>query len=157
MYTMKTKKMFPLYVDLSDSEILVAGGGRIAERRIRSLLPFAGKITVVSPELTSGLQELAEEGKITWLRKTYEKKDIESASVVLGATDNEEVNYSIYRDCREKHITVNISNDKSRCDFYFPGIIQYEDIVIGFNGGGTNHGKTREVREQVQKFLEEEK
>lgn len=154
---MKTKKMFPLYVDLSEKHILVAGGGTIGERRVKSLLSFAGKITVVSPELTEELKSLAEEGRITWICRNYEKDDLDSADIVLGATDHEEVNYRIYSDCREKQITVNISNDKSKCDFYFPGIIQHDDIVIGFNGGGTNHRKTREVREQVQKFLEEEK
>ena len=48
---MKTekKKYFPLLTDLSHKKIIVIGGGRVAARRIRSLLDFAGEITVIAP------------------------------------------------------------------------------------------------------------
>lgn len=154
---MKNKNMFPMYVDLSGVRILVAGGGNIAERRIKTLISFAENITVVSPVISEELKVLAETGKILWKEKEYETSDLEGAELVLGATDSPDVNYRIHKECKERGITVNISNDKSKCDFHFPGVIRYEDVVIGFNGGGTNHRKTREIREQVQKFLEEEK
>jgi len=39
---------FPLFLDLSEKEILVVGAGTIASRRIRALCGFAGRITVVA-------------------------------------------------------------------------------------------------------------
>ena len=154
---MKNRRMFPLYVDLSKIPVLVAGGGSVAERRVKTLLPFVEHIKVVSPYVSPALRCFAEDEKIIWKEKCYEEGDLEGAGIVLAATDQEEINYRIYSDCKNRGITVNISNDKEKCDFYFPGIINYEGIVIGFNGGGVNHRKTREVREQVQKFLKEEK
>lgn len=47
---------FPLFVDLSKKEILVVGGGHVAQRRVQSLLPFARHITVVSPSVTKILE-----------------------------------------------------------------------------------------------------
>ena len=58
----KEKKMFPLFVDLTEKKILVVGAGKIASRRVKTLLPFAGEITVEAPEAAEELLDLAEKG-----------------------------------------------------------------------------------------------
>ena len=45
-------RYFPLFVDLEQEKIVVVGAGRIAERRIRTLLSFDARITVLAPEAT---------------------------------------------------------------------------------------------------------
>ena len=40
---MKNKPYFPMFIDLSDKNIVVAGGGNIATRRIKTLLKFTKK------------------------------------------------------------------------------------------------------------------
>ena len=42
---------FPLFVNLEGRRVLVVGGGKIAARRIRTLLEFGCEITVVAPEV----------------------------------------------------------------------------------------------------------
>ena len=40
----RTRNMyFPIFIDLSDREILMVGGGTIAARRVKSLCGFAGQ------------------------------------------------------------------------------------------------------------------
>ena len=41
---MKNKPYFPMFIDLSDKNIVVAGGGNIATRRIKTLLKFTRNI-----------------------------------------------------------------------------------------------------------------
>ena len=41
---------FPLFIDLTRKKILVAGGGAIALRRVRTLLRFGADIHVIAPE-----------------------------------------------------------------------------------------------------------
>ena len=48
----------------------MVGGGRIARRRIKTLLSFTPDIWVVAPEVTEELEALAEEGRIHWIRGT---------------------------------------------------------------------------------------
>ena len=43
---MKNKRYFPLFVDLSDKNVVVVGGGEIATRRIKTLLYFTRNVTV---------------------------------------------------------------------------------------------------------------
>lgn len=61
---MKNKRYFPLFVDLSDKPVVVVGGGKIATRRVKTLLQFTRQIHVVAPDLTAELTKLGETGYI---------------------------------------------------------------------------------------------
>ena len=54
---------FPLFVNLEGRRVLVVGGGKIAARRIRTLLEFGCEITVVAPEVGEELLEMLEKGE----------------------------------------------------------------------------------------------
>lgn len=147
---------FPLFVDISNMNIFVAGGGKIAARRVNTLLAFTRNITVAAPEVCPAIRELAEAGRITWIEDPYSVGMLEGADIVLAATDDHGVNRKIVEDCRkieaeEQHrILVNVADDKSLCDFYFPGIVQKDDIVIGINSGGKNPGKVSRIRKKIE-------
>lgn len=80
---------------------------------------------------------------------------------VLAATNRREVNKKIFEDCRllEAHegrkILVNCADDKSHCDFFFPAVVQSDEITVGINSGGRNTKKVREIREKVEKVLKD--
>lgn len=40
------------------------------------------------------------------------------------------------------------------CDFYFPGIIRRENLVMGFSSGGQDHRKIKEIREKVENIFD---
>ena len=52
---------FPMFVDISEKQVLVIGGGRIAARRVRTLLRFTGHIVVAAPEIGEEMRALFEE------------------------------------------------------------------------------------------------
>ena len=149
----KEKKMFPLFVDLTEKKILVVGAGKIASRRVKTLLPFAGEITVEAPEAVEELLDLAEKGEILYRKKAYAREDLYDADMVIAATDSREVNEDIYSACKCLGIQVNVASDQNKCDFHFPGILEYDGVVMGFNGSGRDHRKVRQVREKVQEAL----
>lgn len=148
------KPYFPLFVDLSEKNILVAGGGTIATRRVESLLEFAGHITVIAPRATERIIQLSRENKIHWIKDIYYKEVIDAVDLVLAATDDHECNNQIVKDCRNRNIPVNTCHQKDMCDFYFPGIIRRENLVVGFTSGGQDHRKIKEIRERVEQILD---
>ncbi len=156
------KKYFPMFVDLTEKKIVVIGGGTIATRRVCTLLPFVSQIEVVAPEATVELQELSCKGEITWKQCEYDYEHIKDADIVLAATDRPEINHRIKAECEQlkaetgRKILVNIADDRNLCDFYFPGIVQAGEIVVGINAGGRNHGLVKAIREKIQKLLENE-
>ena len=153
----KEKKMFPLFVDLTEKKVLVAGAGKIAARRVKTLLPFAGEILVEAEKKKKEILDLAEKGEILYRKKPYAREDLYDADMVIAATDSKEVNEDIYSACKCLGIQVNVASDQKKCDFHFPGVLEYDGVVMGFNGGGKDHRKVRQVREKVQEALLEDK
>ena len=144
-----------MFIDLTDKKILVAGGGTIALRRIRTLLKFRADIRVIAPELCEELAQLEEGGKIAAERREYCTPDIDGVQIVLAATDDHEMNRRIWEECRAAGVTVNVADDRSLCDFYFPSIVMTEDTVIGINCGGEDHAKVKETRIKIEEMFGE--
>ena len=153
------KKYFPLYVDISEKKMVVIGGGVIATRRVKTLLAFAENIVVVAPEITQELQELHNQGCISWLQECYDMKQLQNADMVIAATNQPEINHQVKADCQaiEKttgcQILVSVIDDNNLCDFYFPSIIQNEEMVIGINSGGKSPSKTKKIRQKIEALL----
>ena len=61
-------RYFPIFMDLEGKQILVVGAGKIALRRVQTLLQFGARIKVITKELPKEQQEafalLVSEGKI---------------------------------------------------------------------------------------------
>lgn len=154
------KKYFPIFIDISEKKIVVVGGGVIATRRVTTLLNFTEKLVVVAPELTNDLQKLYNQGSIEWLHEVYCITQIKNADIVIAATNLSDVNLQIKNDCHQieremgRKILVNVIDDKEKCDFYFPSIVESEEVVIGINSGGKSPGKTKRVRKQIEAILE---
>ena len=153
---MGEKLFFPLFFDLSEKTVLVAGGGPVAERRVKALLPFAGHIIVTAPECTDALARLAAEGKIERRARRFEPADLDGAALVLAATGDAGADGEIRRLCSERGILANIASDKDQCDFYFPGVARKGPLVAGVTAGGTDHKKARELTEKIRELLKNE-
>lgn len=150
----KQKHYFPMFVDLSDKKVVVAGAGTIAKRRIRTLVDFTEHLVVIAPEVNKELKDLEADGKITILKKNYEREDIYDAALVIAATNDRKINQDIYSACKCLGIPVNVCNDKNKCDFYFPGIVSDENVVVGISASGKEPKKAKTVTDQIQAMFD---
>lgn len=151
---MKIKPYFPMFIDLSDKHVVVIGGGKIATRRVKTLLQFTRNVTVIAPKMTAELMELGKAGKIHAQLRPVKRTDFSSAYMVLAATNDWKINDEVYEICKREGIYVNLCNDKEKCDFYFPGIVKQDELVVGITASGADHSKARRIREEIQKVLE---
>jgi len=161
-----SKRYFPVFIDLSQKKTIVIGGGTIATRRVNTLLQFTEKVTVIAPEVTPKLQELISTGLVTWERRSYSSevcaKQLAEADMVIAATNRPEINLQVKKDCKEAEkkvghqILVSVIDDKELCDFFFPSIVQSEDIVVGISSGGNSPALTKQVRKSIEKALDME-
>ena len=153
---MDDKLFFPLFFDLSDKRALIVGGGKIAARRAKALLPFVGRLIVVAMEPSDERWVLSAAGEIELLERSFAPKDLEGIFLVVCATGDEAVDETVRRLCRERGVFVNIASDKEKCDFYFPGVARKGSVVVGVTAGGTDHKKARETTERIRSLLEED-
>lgn len=147
------KPFFPMFIDLSKKKVVVIGGGRIAGRRIRTLLSFAGQICVIAPEVTEEIEGYIKEGRVTHLKTRYAPELIRDADLVLAATDDPACNEQAADECGRRGIPVNVSHKKELCDFYFPGTAVCGDLTAGVTASGRDHGKAKRAREEIEKIL----
>lgn len=144
------KPYFPMFVDLSEKRALVVGAGRIAARRVGTLMAFCGHIRVVAPEVSPEMAAL----DVDVARRRFEVGDLEGADLVLAATDDIRLNAEIARLCRQRGVPVNVSSDRTLCDFYFPGVAMAGNVVAGISASGVDHRlahrATGAVREALQ-------
>lgn len=60
--------MYPINLILDDKPCVVLGGGHVAFRKIEGLIEAKAKITVISPEIVSEINDLVGNKQITWIK-----------------------------------------------------------------------------------------
>lgn len=150
-------RKFPIFLDIEGKKVRVYGGGRIAARRVETLLLFGPLIEVVAPEVSKEIEEASREGRLLWRRGRYEEGEISKETfMVLAATDDVGVNEGIYGECQEKGILVNVCSNRDHCMFQFPGIAWKGELVIGVNGGGNDHHLAKRWTDRIRREVEED-
>ena len=144
---------FPMFIDLSDKNVLVVGAGAVGSRRAAALARFCPRVTVIAPKISPSLEALAAEGRLTVYRRAFEFDDLDGRDMVLAASDDEALNAQIAAACRERGIPVNTSSDHSLCDFYFPGVVVDGEVAIGITASGSDHKRAKAITEWVRRSL----
>ena len=101
---MKNKPFFPMFIDLSDKNIVVVGGGSIATRRVKTLLAFTRNIKVVAPKVTTEMMEMAKAGYVKLTARPVKRSDFAMAYMVIAATNDRKLNDEIHRICKQEGI-----------------------------------------------------
>ena len=143
-------KYYPVFMDINDKKCVVIGGGEVAARKVKRLLECGAQVSVVSPELHPELVTLKNDQRIFHISSVYESKDIDGAAMIIGATDDEEINAAVSQDASVKGIPVNIVDDPQKCDFILPSIVERGDLVIAIGTGGNSPALARHLREELE-------
>ena len=76
--------------------------------------------------------------------------DLTAQNLVIGATDDENVNGQIAKNARARGIPVNIVDDPAGCDFILPSVVERGDLLIAVSTGGKSPALARKVREELE-------
>ena len=147
-------KWFPFFTNISGRKIVVIGAGKIAKRRIETLLKFDCRVKVVAQEALPEIMVYSKSGRLELQIKPYDASDLDGADYVLAATNQTEINHLIYTKCKESNIPVNTADDKEKSDFYFPGIIRKNGVTVGVTAEGTDHSLAKRATKAIDHFLE---
>lgn len=110
--------MLPLIFNLTDTKILIAGGGEEAERLITPLLEHDPAVTVLSPACTENIKLFGRLGRIKLEERWAEEKDINrSYRLIFAMMSDEEVNAEIAAFAKAENIPVYVLNSPALSDF----------------------------------------
>lgn len=146
--------MYPILVDLSQLQILVIGGGRIAHRKITGLIDAGGQPTVLSPELTPQLQELATAGKLTWLQAGYTPGATRGFQMVFCCTDDPSVNQQVAAEITPEQL-FNDTTQQDRSSFFNMAYVHDETIGLAATTFGRSPKQAKALKGKLQEWLRE--
>lgn len=146
-------KYFPVFLDLRQKCCLVVGGGRVAERKVRSLLKAGAEVRMVSPQITAGLSKLTEKGKILCHARPFQEKDLKGVHLAIAATNDRKANEKIFHLCRRRRIWVNVVDEPSQSSFIVPSIVKRGDLVLAISTSGKSPALAKALRKKLEKEI----
>lgn len=169
---------FPMFVDMTERECLIVGGGNVAYRKVIVMLDFGAKVTVVAEDICEALRTLIaddrankgsfgldatnKEGsqvesdaadRITIIKRKFNQKDCDGMEMVIAATDDNALNHEIAEYCKANDIMVNAVDQKADCSFIFPSYIKEKNLVAAFSSGGNSPVLTQYLKGKEQEVL----
>lgn len=149
-------KTYPLFALLEDRACLVVGGGAVGERKVEDLLRAGAKVTVVSREITPRLADLAAAGRIVFIQGDFDPRYLEGVTLVVGATDDQEVNRRVSLAAQARGLFVNIVDEPDLCTFIVPAQVRRGPLTIAVSTGGASPALARQLREELEQRFGED-
>ncbi len=148
-------KYFPVFFDLQGQAVLVVGGGEVALRKVSLLQRTGAVITLVAPEIHAELvaQAAAPDSNLTLHQRVFEPGDIDSARLVIVATEFRAINHGIARLCEARRIPVNVVDDREASRFIVPAIVDRDPVLVAVSTGGTSPVLARRLRERLETLI----
>ena len=143
----------PIFIDLNARVCVVVGGGEIAARKVRLLRKANAMVTIVAPKLSVSTQALLEQNEVNWLNSKFNEEHLGKCSLVIAATDNDEINRDVYKQAKAKNILVNVADCPELCDFILPSVLDRSPIVIAVSSGGKSPILARQLRARLETFI----
>ena len=145
--------LYPIFLKTATLEVLIVGGGFVAEEKLRFLLKSSpdAKVTMVAPFFREETIAMAQKGEVNRITDSYNDTHLQGKHLVIATTDVPEVNIQVYKDCRSQNILVNVADNPPYCDFYMGGIVTKGNVKVAIS----TNGKSPTTAKRLRQFFEE--
>ena len=150
----RTSNLFSIELNLEGRNVLVVGGGRIALRKVKTLLPTGARITVVAPQFDPEFEVLKSSesaSTILFKNRPYEPLDLCGIFMVFICTDKPAINAQVSNDARARRILVNNACDYLDGDFIVPARMDFgENIAVTVSTQGRAPSLAKKLKQKIQ-------
>jgi siroheme synthase-like protein len=144
---------YPANLLVRGRRVVVAGAGRIAARKIESLLEGGAEVTVVAPEIGDEVRGWADQGRCTVIVRGFEPADLDGAWLALTATDDPAANRAVFSAAEERRIWANSADDPANCSFTLMSVVRRSDLVLAIGTGGRSPALATHLRRKLQEEI----
>lgn len=139
-------KYYPVFLNLKGKNVVVIGGGRVADRKVRMLIKAGASVRIISPSLTHNLKKLHEAGKLTYIKRTYKRGDLRKAFLVIAATSSQQINTKIANDAE---FLINVIDMPSEGNFIAPSVVKRGPLTIAISTEGASPAIAKALRKEM--------
>lgn len=150
---MERNELYPVFLKVSNLQILIVGGGNVALEKLSFLLKSSptAQVEMVSPMFRKETIALANKFNIKMNVAPYDVSYLKGKNIAIATTDNVPVNEQVYHDCRERQILVNVADNPPFCDFYMGGIVTKGNVKVAIS----TNGKSPTTAKRLRQFFED--
>lgn len=141
---------YPIFLELYDKIALVVGGGKVARRKVETLLESGASILIVAKDLTHELERLVEENTIRLVGQEFRERHLDGVFLVIAATDDRRLNQKIAKSARERGLLVNAVDQPADCNFIVPSIVRRGDLLVAISTSGKSPALSKKIREDLE-------
>ena len=141
---------YPIFLDLNNQNVIVVGGGEVAERKIKNLLIYGCTIYISSLHLTPHLQQLVAAKKIHHIPDESLDTYMDTAFMVIAATDDAEVNSKIASQAKKHGLLINAVDQPKDCNFIMPSIVKRGNLQIAISTAGNSPALAQKIRKNLE-------
>ena len=127
---------YPVNLLVAGRRCVVVGAGRIAARKIETLLDAGAAVHVVAPDVGEAVQAWADAGRITVAARAFAPDDLDGAWLATAATPDPAVNRAVFDAGEARRIWVNSADDPEHCSFTLMSVVRRGDLVVTIGTGG---------------------
>ena len=154
---LQNHSLFSIELNLEGRNVLVVGGGRIALRKVKTLLPTGARITVVAPQFDPEFSNViantegVKQSMVELVTRPYSTDDLRGVFMVFICTDKPAVNAQVSNDARARRILVNNACDYLDGDFIVPARMDFgENIAVTVSTQGRAPSLAKKLKQKIQ-------
>ncbi len=141
-------------VNTSRRSVLVVGGGAVGERKTGTLLDGGSAVTLISPDVTPGLEAWIHEGRLQWQSRKVRREDFSPGLLVVLALSVAETR-QILPLVRRAGSLCNCCSLPEEGDWAFPAQFTSRGVLFGVGTGGQNPSLAARWKRKLKKMIEE--
>ncbi len=146
-------KYFPAFLRLEGRSVVLVGAGDVGRRRAEQLLDCGARLSVIDPSPAGPVREAARAGRLTLVERPFRTGDLDGAVLVFVATDDPEVNRSVWTEARAREVPINVADDPSKCDFIVPALVERGDLTVAISTAGRSPALASRLRRRFSAML----
>jgi len=144
---------YPIFLELAGRRVVVVGGGAVAVRKAQALLEAGARLVVVAERISDMMTALCADSGAELVKSKYSKDYLVGAVLAIAATNNQQLNRQIYKDCQELEILCNVVDEPLLADFFAPAVVKRGDLQIAIGTEGQCPAYAGHIRKKLEKLF----
>jgi len=152
-------QLFPVFLKLNNLHTVLVGGGNVGLEKLTAILNNSQKanVTVISKTFLPEIHELAAQYPgLTIVQKSFTDNDLDTAEVVIAATNDSELNKYVRQSAHDRKLLINVADKPELCDFYLGSIVKKGDLKLAISTNGKSPTVAKRLKEVLNESLPDE-
>ena len=129
---------------------MILGGDQAAEAKAEACLRAGGEVTVIAPEVTPGLQDRQDAGRVRRVTREYHEGDLAGALVAYGSLRDPELVARVRAEAERERVLLSVIDVPEVGTFLSGAVVARGDLQVAIGTGGASPGLCARLRRELE-------